>query len=46
MDKSKSEFIQIRVKKDEKEQIKKKAKDSGFDTITAFVLWLIRKHKS
>jgi predicted DNA binding CopG/RHH family protein len=40
---SKSTFIQIRISKEEKEKIKQEAKKRGFDTISAFILWLFRK---
>ena len=43
MKKAKEEHIQIRVSKEEKEIIRKEAKKNGFDTISAFLLWLFRK---
>ena len=43
MKKTKEEYIQIRVSKEEKEVIRKEAKKNGFDTISAFLLWLFRK---
>lgn len=43
MEKAKEEHIQIRVSKKEKEHIRKEARKNGFDTISAFLLWLFRK---
>jgi hypothetical protein len=40
----KEKFIQIRVTEQEKEEIQAHAKKNGFDTVTAFFLWLFRKH--
>jgi len=40
---NKDEYLQIRVSKTEKDKIKKEAKQQGFDSISAFLLWLFRK---
>jgi hypothetical protein len=40
----KEKFIQIRVTEKEKEEIQTQAEKNGFDTVTAFFLWLFRKH--
>lgn len=39
----KDDYIQLRVTKAEKEKIKKQAKKAGFDSVSSFILWLIRK---
>lgn len=41
---TKDRFIQIRVTEQEKEEIQDHAKKNGFDSVTAFFLWLFRKH--
>jgi len=43
MRKRKEEYIHIRIDKTEKEKIKEQAKKNGFDTISAYMLWLSRK---
>ena len=43
-DEIKEEFIQIRVRAEEKKEIQKSAKKQGFDNMTAYLLWLHRKH--
>ena len=39
----KTEYIGLRITAQEKEKLKLKAKEKGFDTISAFLLWIIRK---
>lgn len=41
---TKDKFIQIRVSEKEKKEIQIQAEQSGFDTVTAFFLWLFRKY--
>ncbi len=41
---TKDKFIQIRVSEQEKDEIQEQAKKSGFDSVTAFFLWLFRKY--
>ena len=43
MGKRKEEFLQIRITPEEKEKIKQQAKKNGFDSISAYILWLCRK---
>lgn len=43
-DETKDKFIQIRVTEQEKEDIQAQAKKNGFDSVTAFFLWLFRKY--
>jgi len=43
-DKRKRDFLQIRITAEEKREMQKSAKKNGFDTVTAFILWLFRKH--
>ena len=43
-DETKEKLIQIRVTEQEKEEIQTHAKKSGFDSISAFLLFLFRKH--
>ena len=40
---TKDEFIQVRVANAEKRKIEKAAKKSGFDSISAYILWLCRR---
>jgi uncharacterized protein (DUF1778 family) len=42
MAKTKEEFLQIRITRDEKARIKKEAQKNGFDSISAYILWLCR----
>jgi len=35
--------IQIRISEEEKEKLKKRANKNGFDTVSAYILWLCRK---
>ncbi len=39
----KEQFLQIRITPEEKEKIKQKAKKNGFDSLSAYILWLCRK---
>jgi hypothetical protein len=41
---NKESYVQIRVTAEEKQEIQKSAKQSGFDTVTAYLLWLVRKY--
>jgi len=43
MNKRKESYIQIRISEEEKQKIKRKAKKNGFNTISAYILWLLRK---
>ncbi|MFC1804305.1 hypothetical protein ACFLZ3_00525 [Candidatus Omnitrophota bacterium] len=43
MSKKKGSFIQIRISEEEKRKIKQEAGKKGFDSISAFLLWLFRK---
>ncbi len=42
-DETKKDYLQIRVTQVEKEEIITTAKKQGFDSISAFILWLFRK---
>jgi len=42
-DTAKKDYLQIRVTQAEKEEIAESAKKQGFDSISAFILWLFRK---
>ena len=46
MAKKKEAFIQIRIGEEEKKKIRQEAKRSGFDTISAYVLWLLRRSRN
>jgi len=39
----KKEYLQIRITPTEKQEIEAKAKSQGFDSVSAFILWLFRK---
>lgn len=41
----KQDWIQIRVSRDEKREIKEETKRQGFDSISAFFLWLFRNRQ-
>jgi predicted DNA binding CopG/RHH family protein len=43
MTKRKEGYIHIRISEQEKEKIKLQAKKNGFDTVSAYMLWLSRK---
>ena len=43
-DKLKKDFLQIRITSEEKREIQRSAKKNGFDSVTAFILWLFRKY--
>ncbi|MFH1622564.1 MAG: hypothetical protein ABIA97_05530 [Candidatus Omnitrophota bacterium] len=40
---AKEKYIQLRVGKEEKRKLKQRAKKNGFDTLSAYILWLLRK---
>ena len=42
-EKTKNEWIQVRVTSTEKVEIKALAKKNGFDSVSTYLLWLLRK---
>lgn len=42
---AKRSFISIRILDEDKESLKEKAKKAGFNSLTAYILWLMRNKK-
>jgi hypothetical protein len=40
---TKNDYLQIRVTREEKEEIRQECKKQGFDSVSAYLLWLFRK---
>jgi len=39
----KKDYIHFRIDEKEKKKVEELAKKNGFDTVSAYILWLIRK---